>query len=90
MIFKSIYTDRSDREDVFDELLQGGVDDPSVDDRLLADLFNDHAGGVEMYIRTGCNVIIDHLEESVKHVEFLNSETNNGIKVIDVIKGTLL
>ena len=92
MGFQSIYTDRSDREDVFDGLLQSGIEDPVVDNHKLSKLFNHHAGCVEMYIRTGWNDVIDSLENesNAEDFAFLNSLTDDGENtLLDVIKQIL-
>lgn len=90
MGFQSIHSDKSDREDVFNELLQSAVSESYVDNNGLSKLFNDHSGGVELYLRTGWNELIVNLEADLINKPFLDSINDDGHSIIFLIKNTLI
>jgi hypothetical protein len=93
MGFESIYDDRSDREDIFDALLIGGVSDIGIDNHSIGVLFDTYAGEVQLYLRTGWNEIIDSLNNEItnsgSNKDFLESMDSEGVTILSVITATL-
>lgn len=92
----STITDVSDREDAINQLLEGAVNNPLIDNESIARLFSDMAGEVLIYERTGLTLLLDmiqgQVDDSGYHKSFLESFTNpeQTITVHMAIQGSIL
>lgn len=90
----SIYSDVSDRDDVYQNLLLAAIADYNVNNDEMAICMDSHYGEVDLYIRTGVNTVISSLEDEIANngvsKAFLESTNSKGIKIIDIIKSTIV
>ncbi len=94
MGFQSVYEDKSDRDDVYQNILEAAIIDPLIDLHSMAKLMDAHEGEVDLWIRTGYNDIIDSMQEEIDNdganKAFLLSITTGGNTIMDEIQGAFI